>query len=397
MPNYAYKARDAAGKMINSRMEAASRAEVAAKLRAEDKFVIEIKEASSTNSGRGVGKLKGIQVVNFCTQLASTLSAGIVLVRAIDILMTATDDKKLKNVLRELYEGVQKGQSLSQTMKDLGDTFPNLLVHMVESGEASGNIDEIMGKMSRHYEQEQKLNSKIKSAMIYPIILSILSVAVVIFMLTVILPSFASTFEDMVMPLPTRILMGAGDFLKTKWLLLIIIIVALVVGWRYLFSLPGPRLWLDRNVLRLPIVGKLLRTIFTSRFASTFAMLYSSGISMLTCIDISAKVISNTYIRQELFTVADKIKAGGMLSTGLREAGCFNHIFNAMVLVGEESGSLDDVLERTGAYFQNEADVALSNLVAMLEPIMIIVLGGIIGFIVISIVMPMFGMYSQIK
>ncbi|HAG05017.1 MAG TPA: hypothetical protein DCG28_06195 [Lachnospiraceae bacterium] len=397
MPNYAFKARDAEGKMINGRMEASSKAEVTKKLRAEGKFIIEINEAKSASSGRGLGKLKLKQVVQFCTQLASTLSAGIILVRALDILHEATVDKQIKAVIKELLDGVQKGQALSQCMKDMGDTFPNLLIHMVESGEASGNIDEIMEKMSRHYEAEQKLNSKIKSSMIYPIVLGVVTVGVVIFMLTVILPTFTSTFSDMILPWPTQFLMGCGEFIRTKWILLIIIIVAIVGAWKYTFSLPGPRYWLDQHLLGLPVVGPLLRTIYTSRFASTFSMLYSSGIGMLTCIDITAKVITNSYIREKLYDVEDGIKKGGMLSAGLREVGVFNHIFNAMVMVGEESGSLDDVLQRTGAYFQEEADTALSNLVALLEPVLIVVMGGIIGFIVISIMMPMFGMYSQIK
>ena len=397
MPNFAYKARDAAGKVVSGRMEAANKNEVASKLRADNKFVVSINEAGSAGSGRGVGKLKGRDVVNFCTQLASTLSAGIVLVRALDIVQEATESKVLKAVVKQIYDAVQRGQSLSEAMRDLGDTFPNLLIYMVESGEASGNIDEVMEKMSIHYEKEQRINSKIKSAMIYPVILGVLATAVVIFMLLVIIPTFQNTFQDMQMPATTQFLIDAGDFLKTKWLLLIIIIAAFVGLWKYIFGMPGPRLWLDEVKLKIPKVGGLLRTIYTARFASTFSMLYSSGISMLVCIDISAKVITNAFIRERLFEVGDKIKAGGMLSSGLKEAKVFNYIFNAMVMVGEESGSLDDVLQRTGDYFQNEADVAISNLMAMMEPLMIVVLGGIIGFIVISLISPMFAMYNEIK
>lgn len=401
MPIYTYKAKVSSGDIITEKAEAANQNELINRLSAEGKFVISVKEESGQSSAKtahkGPGKLKLKGVVNFCRQLASTLSAGIVLVRALSIVYEATEDKKVKQAVRMLYDGVQKGQGLSQTMADMGKTFPDLLINMVESGEASGNLDEIMNKMATHYEDEQRLNSKIKSSMIYPIVLGVMTVAVVIFMLTVILPQFTSTYADMVMPLPTRMMMALGDFIAGFWWLIIAAIVGLVFAWRAIFALPGPRLSLDSFKLKLPVAGKLFRTIFTARFASTFGLLYSSGISMLTCIDISAKVIDNRLIRKKLVEVSDKLKRGGMLSNALREAQCFDFIFTAMVLTGEESGSLDDVLQRTGKYFQDEADTAISRLVALLEPIMIVIMGVVIGFIVISIMLPMFAQYDQIK
>jgi type IV pilus assembly protein PilC len=399
MPIYTYKAKDSNGDIVTERKEAANQNDLINQLAADGKYVLSVKEESKgggKQKPKGPGKLKLKGVVNFCRQLASTLSAGIVLVRALSIVYEATEDKKVKMAIKALYDGVQKGQSLSSTMADLGNTFPDLLVNMVESGEASGNLDEIMNKMATHYEDEQKLTSKIKSSMIYPCVLGIMTVAVVIFMLTVILPQFTSTYADMEMPLPTRMLMAIGDFIGGFWWLIIIIIVAAVFAWRAIFALPGPRLWLDTTQLKLPVAGKLLRTIYTSRFASTFGLLYSSGISMLTCIDISSRVITNKLIQNKLNGVADKLKVGGMLSSSLREAGCFDFIFTAMVMTGEESGSLDDILQRTGKYFQDEADTAISNLVALMEPVMIVIMGVVIGFIVISIMLPMFGQYSQI-
>jgi type IV pilus assembly protein PilC len=322
MPIYTYKAKDSNGDIVTERKEAANQNDLINQLAADGKYVLSVKEESKgggKQKPKGPGKLKLKGVVNFCRQLASTLSAGIVLVRALSIVYEATEDKKVKMAIKALYDGVQKGQSLSSTMADLGNTFPDLLVNMVESGEASGNLDEIMNKMATHYEDEQKLTSKIKSSMIYPCVLGIMTVAVVIFMLTVILPQFTSTYADMEMPLPTRILMGVGDFIGSFWWLLIIIIVAIVFAWRAIFSLPAPRLWLDTTMLKLPVAGKLLRTIYTSRFASTFGLLYSSGISMLTCIDISSRVITNKLIQSKLNGVSDKLKVGGMLSSALRE------------------------------------------------------------------------------
>lgn len=392
---YSYRAKDIYGKNRSGKLEAADSAELIARLKAQNLFCYDYKDETQVEK-LWLKKLGSDDLVSFCRQLATMLSAGVTLVRALKIIYSAATKARVRNVFTSVYGEVNKGSSLSEAMLSLGGVFPEFLVHMVETGENSGSLDAIMLNMARHYENERKILNKVKTAMIYPSLLGIVSVISVAYMIIGVLPQFASLFENVSLPASTRFLLGVNSFVKQRYPIILMLIIAALAAAAFICSMPSVKLWCDRLMLRLPIVGRLNRTIYTSRFASAFYSLYSGGIGMLSCLEISAGVLNNQYIKNSLYKVGEKIKTGEMLSGALEQTGIFDPLFVSMIITGEEAGALDEVLLSAGAYFSEEADSALTRLIALIEPGMIILLALIIGFIVISIMLPIFTMYGQI-
>lgn len=394
MAAFQYKAHTADGKLHSGAAEAASEEELLHQLRTQGLYCFEIKEEQGRSVQPTPLRLK--ELTNFCRQLSSLLNAGINMSRALDTLYQSNTSRRVRAAALSLYESVLRGRSLSQSMKQLGPAFPELLIYMTETGEASGTLEAILEEMADHYEQELQLKKKAQSALIYPCILAVVSVAVVIFMLVSVLPKFISMYDGVALPLPTRALLALSGFLQTKWAWILgaLLALALAVGW--MMEQKPVRIAVKQMQLRLPVVGRLLRTILTSRFASTFAVLYSSGIGILQSVDILSRVMDNDYVEQQLQGVKSELQDGQMLSAALEKTGVFDQILITMISVGEESGTLDTMLKKTGRNFQRDAETALVRLVALIEPVMIVALGAIIAFIVLAIITPVFSMYQQI-
>ena len=396
MPQFAYKAKTSEGKLQRGVMNAANREELLIQLRSEGLFCYEISDRGEEQTVERWSPIKLKQIAPFCRQLSAMLRSGVNMARALDIIYNSTKKKQMRAAAFQLYEGVHRGQALSETMAQMGKAWPELLIYMVETGETSGTLDVIMERMASHFENEVQLKSKIQGAMIYPIILLIVAIAAVVFILTFALPQFLSMYEGYDLPITTQMLLAISDFITGNWAFLLVSIVVFIGLWMFLMTQRPFNIQVKKLLLRVPIFGPLLRTIYTSRFASTFSILYGSGISILKSIEITGRVLGSTYIEERLKEAGAGLAAGDMLSDCLTRIKVFNTIFISMVLVGEESGALDDILAKNGAYFEQEANAALSKMVAMIEPIMIILMAVIIGFIVISIIMPIFTMYSQI-
>ncbi len=304
----------------------------------------------------------------------------------------------LKKYIGRIYEAVQKGEAMSDAFHHQGEAFPELFINMLLAGESSGTLDTVLLRMADHYEKEVKLKNKIKGAMIYPMVLMTLTIVVVILMLTVVLPSFIGIIEagGGQLPGPTRMLIALSEFLQKYWYLVGGVILLLTIGWRAYKRSDTGHLWWDTQKLKLPIVKKSLRMIYSSRFARTLSTLLSSGIQMLQSLDITARVINNQKIHNKRKTVIEDIRKGTPLSVSLRKTNEFPPMIYNMINVGEESGLLDDILTKTAAFFDEESDAAIQRLVGLLEPLMIILMAVIIGFIVIAIALPMFSMYGAI-
>lgn len=394
MAEFKYKAVTYDGSAENGISEAADREELMHRLREQKLYPLSVKEYKA--AAKATPKpLRLKQLSAFCRQLAAMLHAGVSMAKALDTLCQSGSDKRTRAVSLAVYEGVLKGQSLSESMKQQEKVFPELLIYMTETGEASGTLDVIMEKMAKHFEREQQMKKKIMGALTYPILLSVVAVFVVTFLLTAVLPQFLEMYEGVALPMPTRVLMGISTFLTEKWGVALGVLLGVVLLCTWLMSQKAVRIAIDDIKLRLPIAGKLQKTILTSRFASTFSVLYGSGISILRSIDVTSRVMGNQYVEQKMMMVSESLRQGGMLSAALSAVGIFNPMFLSMVLVGEESGSLDEMLEKTGAFFEKESAAALSQMVALIEPVMIVVFGVIIGFIVLAIILPIFGMYAQ--
>jgi type IV pilus assembly protein PilC len=324
------------------------------------------------------------------------IKSGISLSKVLNIMYDSTTRSQLKSITANLYEGVQSGKSMSFVMNEMNGVFPEFLTYMVEIGEIGGNLDNVMSSMSFYYEEELKINNKLKTAMIYPIILVLVTIIAVSFILIFIFPKFTSFFAGMELPAPTRILLMLSNLLSSKWWAVLLFLIAASVVILYFMTIPSFKTKIHEKKLTIPVFGKLNRTMYTSKFSTAFSIMYTSGVSIITCIDVAAKVMGNLYVKNRLEESSKIIKNGGMLSEGLNSVNIFDKLFISMVLVGEESGVLDKSLKDSGEYFAREADISVAKMMAMVEPIMIIVLAIIIGFIVIAIMLPIFSIYTQI-
>ena len=394
MATFKYKAHTEAGKSESGKMEAESREDLIRILRSDGKYCYDVRQLGAEALQNKPLKLK--EISNFCRQLSSMLGAGVNMSRSLNTIYLSNVSKRMKSASLTLYESVLRGQPLSQSMQQMGKVFPELLIYMIETGEASGTLDDILENMADHYEQELYLKKKAVSALIYPIVLCIVSVAVVVYLLANVFPKFVDMYAGVDLPAPTRLLMSLSDGLKNNWAVLLGVLLALSMLFAYLMTKKSFRVRVSRSQLKLPVIGKLLRTILTSRFASTFAILYSSGIGVLKSVDILSRVMNNAYVEQELIGVQEGLRQGNMLSSSLDEIKIFDQMLVTTVAVGEESGMLDEMLRKTGSYFSRESETALARLVSLIEPIMIVVLGIIVGFIVIAAITPVFSMYEQI-
>lgn len=401
MPLFEYKAMNQAGESINGRYNAKNRNEIMQMLRSKSYHPVLIREITegtdiSTLSAFNKVKIKDIAV--FARQFHAMLNAGVTIIQCLDILRQQTEKARFREVIEKVYESVQKGSTLSEAMKEHRNVFPELFINMVEAGEASGNLDTIMDRMAFHYEKETKIQNKIRGAMIYPIILAVVSVVVVVFMLVAILPTFLGMFEGsgVVLPGPTRFLLGISNGIRQYWYLLVLIIIAFVyLIHRYINTEEGRRAF-DGFKLKIPVVKNTVIKVSTSRFTRTLSTLLASGIPLLPAMDIVSKIVGNRIIAEGIQSVKEDLRKGYDLAGPIHRLKLFPPMVDSMIRIGEESGSLDDVLSRTADFYDEEVDVAIQKMTTMLEPLMLIIMAVVIGFLVIAMYLPMIDMMQTI-
>lgn len=385
MAIFKYTATDLSGKTVHGRDSAEDRVALAQKLKDKGLFLSTFTEEKEKQRDAKV-KFKTKDLAFFSRQISTMLTSGISLVKALSILMAQQEDKKKKALLSEIYDDVQRGKSFSEALIAQGSAFPNMFVSMVAAGESSGNLDLIMNRLSSHYDKENKTNNKIKSAMSYPMILGIIMVIIVIALFVFVMPQFAGMFSNPdEIPAFTKLLLDISASMVEYWYIYIAVVVALVFVIKTVKKLPSVKLWWDKTKCRIPKAGKLICTIYTSRFAHTMSNLFSSGMGMVECIQKSEQVLSNSYISQQFETVVENVKQGEALSTAIARTGIFDGVFTSVILVGEESGTLDDILEKTADYYDDEADAAINKLTSMLQPLMIMIMGVLVCAILLAI------------
>lgn len=394
MRTYRYIAVNIEGKQIKDVMNVESPEHLMAEIKAKSLYCVSYEEIPEMETKTGKLKLKSLVV--FCRQLGTMLTAGIPVTQALDMIQSKADSKKSKKVFSNVYEEVQKGNSLSHAMQLQEGLFPSLLVNMVMAGEAGGTLDISVSRMADHFDKEHKLNNKVKGAMTYPIILLVVAVAVVLILVTFVLPTITQMFDEKTMPWTTKILLGFSAFVIHQWWVIIIVVIGSVLLTRYLLRMPSFRLWFDKFILFMPIIGKLNQTIYSARCARTFASLYLSGVPALDMLMITGKVLNNKYLEKMFEDVIAGVSRGEFISTAIAQTMAFDPMLSSMIFIGEEAGALGDILSKTADYFDNESDAALARMVALMEPAMIVVLGVIVAFIVVSIMQPMFAVYDSI-
>lgn len=391
MAIYRYVATDLGGRTVRGKESAEDKNALIEKLRDKGLFCSSFtEEAEKVQEAKAKFKTKDLSFM--CRQISTMLTSGITLVKALSILVAQQENKKQKAVLTELFDDVQRGKSFSEALQAQGNAFPNLFVSMVAAGESSGNLDLIMQRLSNHYDKENKTNNKIRSAMTYPMVLGAIMVIIVIALFTFIIPTFAEMFTDPdQIPLLTKIMLAISDSMVNYWFIYIGAVIGLVLLVRYMKKVPSVKLWWDRTKCRIPKAGKLICTIYTSRFAHTMSSLFASGMQMVECIQKSEQVLGNSYISKEFESVIENVKQGESFSTALGRTGIFDGIFTSVIYVGEESGTLDDILEKTADYYDDESDTAINKLTGMLQPLMILIMGVLVMLVLLAVYPAMYG------
>lgn len=398
MPVYSYNAVTLDGTKKSGTLEADNPQKLAERLRDMDLYVSDYKVKGGSKT-LTKSKIKATDLSDMCRQIGTMVGSGVVIVRAVDIIRNRDGiDKNIKGVYDDLYNSLKSGMSLSEAMEDQGSTFPKMLINMIKAGEASGNMDQTLMRMAEHYDKEERLNSQIKSATTYPKILIVIIVAVIIVLFAVVLPTFFETYESMDMELPTvtKIMVGLSNFITKKWFIYIPVVAAIVVGWKVANTNDAFILWKDTTKLRLPKIGPLMKIIYTSRFARTISSLYASGIPLVDCLTIAGGTVGNTYIEGQIVDLVKEVKGGATVSEVIQKVDGFDSKLAATILIGEETGKLDEMLNSTADQFEYESEQATGRLTALIEPVMLVVMAVLVGSVLIGVIVPMYGMYDGI-
>jgi type IV pilus assembly protein PilC len=403
MPVFAYEGRTASGKTLRGNMDAPSREAVINRLRAQ-----RIQPITNKIKERGKGldreiKLPGFRkavktadVVIFTRQLTTMIDAGMPLVQILDILASQSDNKTFGAQIREVKEAVEAGSTLSDALRKFPKSFDELYVNMVQAGEVGGILDTILGRLSIYMEKMMSLKRKIKGAMIYPATIITVAVVVTLILLVFVIPVFAELFAsfDKALPLPTQIVINISNFVigALHWLTLGVILI--VVAIRQTYKTERGRLAIDRLLLRLPIIGDLIRKASIARFSRTLGTLVSSGVPILDSLTITARTAGNKVVERAGFMIRESISQGRTMLEPLMQSGVFPPMVCQMIGAGEMTGAIDQMLQKIADFYEEEVDVAVNNLTALMEPLVIVVLGTIIGGLVVSMYLPIFQLGS---
>lgn len=393
MPLFEYEAAKLSGRSVKGKRQSQNKQELRRELEEEGLYLVTSRETKPTSR-----PLKAKQLSEFCRELGMMISSGVPLIRALNIMVQRDVHPKLKDVYIKLHQGLQRGLMLSEAMTEQGKAFPELLVNMFKASEASGGMEETCRKMATHYEKAYKLTQKVRSALIYPIILVVVTFTVVLVVFLVILPKFFSMFDQLDAPVPaiTQFMINISKGLQNNWLYILIVILLIIAWSRVILGLPKVRLRVDEFKLRLPVFGKLLRTIYTARFARTLASCYSSGISIISALENTRETIGNKFIASEFEEAIADVRNGETLSGAIGKIKGFDPKLAASIMIGEETGRLDQMLSDTADAFDFEADIALGKLTATVEPMLIVFMAVIIGTIMISVILPLPTMYNAV-
>src|SRR5690348_8441225 len=400
MPAFTYTARALNGDLRTATIDAPSRDEVVAQLRRQRLNVVKIDEAAqAANKKKSGGKISMRDVVIFTRQFSTMINAGLPLVQALDILAKQSENKALKDVTRAVVFDVESGHTVADALRKHPKAFTDLYVNMVAAGEAGGILDTILMRLATFLEKNDALVRKVKGAMIYPaVIMSVAAIAVVVLLIFVI-PVFENMFASvgLPLPLPTRIVIGASRFLKGYWWLVLAVAVVGGYAFKKYYATSNGKLVIDRLMLKMPVLGDVLRKSAVSRFTRTLGTLISSGVSILEGLEITAKTAGNRVIQDAIMESRSSIAGGDTIAQPLQKSKVFPPMVISMIAVGEQTGGLDEMLSKIADFYDEEVDAAVSNLLSLLEPIMIVFLGVVVGGMVVAMYLPIFDMINAVQ
>lgn len=398
---YLYKAANKAGQTVEGVIEASDKKAVVYELRAKSLYLLDLSEINAKTSTEitiGSAKIPKRVLSIFCSQFSSILKAGVPLVQALTMLEEQTDHKKFKGILASVCDDLQRGKGLSESLSMHERALPSIMIQMIEAGEVSGTLDLSLDRLAVTFDKDYKIARKVRSAMTYPIIVAIVAVLVVIFMLAFVIPRFAGIFESMNTELPgiTKAVMGISDFVTNQWMYLLGGILLIYVLFKTFKSSPQGRLALDKFKLTFPLVKKASIRLMSARVSRTLSTLTATGIALTQSLRIASKIVNNKLAENKLLDVEEQIKQGRSLYDAIGAADIFPSMLMHMAKIGEESGTLDQMLERAAEYFEEEADVAVTRLTTMLQPILLVIVAVIVLGIILAVLVPMINIYTNI-
>lgn len=399
---YAYKVRDASGKFTEGKVEAVSEAAVAEKLLAMGYVPLEVKPANvGMQREINIGPKKRVKTKDlavFSRQFATMIDAGLTMIRALSIMADQSDNPELRRILRAVKQDVEAGLSLSASFAKFPETFPPLMINMTKAGEAGGFLDGAMRQIADNFEAEVRLRGKIKAALTYPVVVFILAMLMCVAMLIFVVPVFSGMFEDLggELPLPTKILVMLSGAMKFLLPIGIVCFVAFTLWWRKFGRTERVRNVVDPLKLKLPVFGKLFQKLALTRFARNFGTLLSSGVPILQSIDIVSETTGSIVISRALNQVRESVRRGDSVAGPLAEHDVFPAMVVQMIASGEEAGAIDQMLNKIAEFYDEEVEAMTESLTALIEPLMIAFLGGVVGSMIVALYMPIFKVFDMI-
>lgn len=402
MESFSYKAVSAAGKDVKGSVEAESREEAARKIKEQGLVPVSIGKQGALDKDVNIPIFKGKKIPArdmsvFCRQFASILKAGVSVINALEMLAEQTENKKLKEAIVNTQSNVEKGESLSDSMRQ-NDAFPSILIDMVRAGEASGSLENSLTRMAIQFEKDAKLNGIVKKAMMYPIVLICVMIGVVIVMLTFVIPSFMTMFEDLdsELPVTTRAILAMSNSLKNYWYIYIIVVVGAVVGIQMYKRTDNGKHNLDKLKLKIPVFGLLQTKSACASFARTMSTLLQAGMPMIDALEISASTMKNVLFYDGLQKVKNGVSLGLPLSNQLKSTGLFPAMVVHMVGIGEETGNVEEMLTNSATYYEEEVEVQTQTLTSLMEPIIIVLMAFVVVLLIMAIYQPMIQLYNTL-
>jgi len=402
MPYFNYTIRDANGQTRSGKVEAPNAEELRKRLQAEGLQVLEVTEdrkAPRVPAG-GYGRVKLTDLAIFARQFSTMLDAGVSLIRCLDVLQAQTNNARLRKILMDLSARVESGESLSRSMARHPKAFSQLIIGLIRAGEVGGVLEESLQRIAGFLEKDVELRRKIRSAMTYPVIVLLAAIGIVIFLVSWLVPQFAQLFKELGienLPAPTQFLVDLSALFTQRWYVVIIAVVAILIAYKLFVSTRVGRRVADRVKLRVPVFGPLHHKIVMARFSRTMGTLLASGVPILQAMETVAGVVGNSVVSDAVIESRARIREGEKIADPLQRSKMFPPMVVHMVSVGEESGSLDHMLNKIADFYENEVEMTIASLTAAIEPVMIVLLGFIVGFIVISMFLPMIEVISNLS
>lgn len=401
MPIYIYEGKNKKNQIVKDEIDAqteeaarallAKRGIIPTKIKAKPKDIFE-------NIAFLQPKITSKDVIIFCRQFSTMIDAGLPIIQCLDILQSQQENKKFKVILKNIKEAVEGGSTLADALKKYPDLFDNLFVNMVAAGEAGGILDTILKRLSAHLEKAAKLKAKVKSAMMYPAITMAVAVGVVVVIMVFVIPVFQKMFAEMnaALPKPTEVVIAISNFVKRNIIYIAIFVGLLGFSFKKFYATEKGKVMIDAILLKLPVFGILIRKVAVAKFTRTMGTMLASGVAILDSLDIVAKTAGNKIIEKAIYDTRIGIAEGRTMSDPLSASGVFPPMVCQMIAVGESTGALDSMLEKIADFYDDEVDEAVNSLTEMIEPMMMVFLGVVIGGLVIAMYMPIFSMAGNI-